>query len=224
VALKYFHLGFCAFTHEVCLYVLPSAPGTPLTTLQVDLLLRSLESTKSIMEESLSMTDRQMQTLPGYSWARLQYLFHLAMELTLSVDSPSWDPNMVHEVLPIEFYIDQFCERLDRNATLITNSHSSEGNWFQHLATNWRAIRNRYLSELARKGVPVQQAQEPEQMLQGIVTGGDIGADLSVFNGGFAADFWTFDSMPPWGGPVSVGNGNNNMSHIFMPGDKSNAI
>ena len=147
-----------------------------------------------------------------------------AMELTLSVDSPSWDPNMVHEVLPIEFYIDQFCERLDRNATLITNSHGSEGNWFQHLATNWRAIRNRYLSELARKGVPVQQAQEPEQMLQGIVTGGDIGDDLSVFNGGFAADFWTFDSMPPWGGPVSVGNGNNNMSHIFMPVGKSNAI
>lgn len=133
---------------------------------------------------------------------------------------------MVRELLPLERYIEDFCSRLDRNAAFITNAEkdgSTEGNWFQHLAASWRAIKNQYLNELALKGVLAPQTQTQTQtqargMQQREMIAEEMMTDEMGFNAAFLVDFWAVDFIPPWYGAVPLGSANPHVAQAMLNG------
>lgn len=194
VALGYAHLSFNAWTHEIALHIF--TPGQPLSTFQTEQLVACLQGVKAVLDLAISTPDRQMQSLCGHNWTRLHYVFHLAMEITLNVDSPSWNIAMVREVLQLELYIDQMCEKYDRCAAQISSgpSNSGELNWFEAISRAWKVLRASYMSELNRRGVMMQPTPLEMSPLLPMDT-----SDLGAFNSAFM-DFANVDFMMPWYG------------------------
>lgn len=202
VALGYTHLSFQAYTHEISLHIVKA--GHTLTNFQTSQLVKCIQSVKNILDLIQGISDRQVQSLCGYNWARLHYLFHLTMELSLGVESPSWDIAMVRDLLPLEVYIDMFCIKLDECSAQISMGEEAgiAPNWFESVATAWRSLKNTYLAELVKRGVIVPQASPvnvptttlpPMNSANGIGAGGIGGTFLDFAN----VDFM---SMPWYGG------------------------
>ena len=191
---RHLYLIIRAYTYEAVLHTVTTAP---LTILQTGMLLNCVDHVRQMLEVVSNLTDRQIQNLPGYGWGRIYYSIKLAVELTLGIDSSSWDVNSVRQMLQLEVYVNQFCERINALSNHISGDNRN-GNWYRVICTQWRNECSQYLTQLSHKGVLVSQprVERPgsgmENEIQGINTA-DVGGFESP--GGFF-DFNTIDFIP----------------------------
>lgn len=155
VALGFTHLTFKAFTYESIIHNIK--PRQTLSVNQTAQLVDCLTGVRNIFELVSTLSDQRLCNMCGYHWAHMHYLLYLALELTLGIDSPSWQPAATRQILCLETYLDAFLMRLDRNSLLIRGS-VDDGNWFAVVAAAWRNMRTTYVNGMATHGIIVGPA------------------------------------------------------------------
>ncbi|KAI9732746.1 MAG: hypothetical protein M1818_007480 [Claussenomyces sp. TS43310] len=160
------HLLVEAYAHEIAL---PSSSNLPLSTYRTTLLFDSLKIVKQILDLCVSLSDRDFQSLMGFNWARIHYTLNLTIELTVGIESPSWDIDMVRRIVKLESYLDLFCERLDLQSQTI-RMNEGDCNWYQFVAVQWRSLRRQYMSRLWKRGVRLSESEERQIGLEAIPT------------------------------------------------------
>lgn len=113
-----------------------------------------LLSIQQILDLLTTISDQVLQSILGYSWARIYYSINMAMELTVGIVSPSWSIEAVRNIVKLETYLDVvYCRLISLSASI--QPAEGKGNFFQVLAENLAGLRDKYANSLRVRGINI---------------------------------------------------------------------
>lgn len=192
-----------AHTYEIGLY---GPIDSPLSVFRVNFLFDCLLTAKNYFDAILASPQEDMQDWSTIEWSRLHYCITLVINLTIGIQSPSWDIASVRQTIKLESYLELICQRVTHALRSISVT-GDESNTFAFFLLQWDIAKNRYQIGLRRRGLElpaaeINQGQLAHQANFDALDGPQAGFEM--LTGFDYADFmstdgfWFTSNIDPW--------------------------